>query len=310
MVNQTAWLDAAGVDGVPALLWEDGERRFYKVWRNGTEGTRRLYLAVLSAAEHPTPGSLNRLAHEYGLKDQLDTAWAVRPLELVRERGTTALVFEYHDGEPLDRRMAQPMEVGEFLRIAVALAAAMVRLHERGLVHRDIKPANILVDPSGARVWLMGFGVASRLTRERQALEPPERIAGTLSHMAPEQTGRMNRSIDSRADLYSLGVTLYQALTGRLLFSATTPLEWVHCHIARQPVAPNERVGSVPPQISAIVMKLLAKTPEERYQTAAGVERDLRRASRTGYLPERRLANDLPNVARRLPPDDAVTAAA
>ena len=279
-VNQTSWLDAAGVDGVPALLWEDGERRFYKVWRNGTEGTRRPYLAVLPAAGDPTPGSLNRLAHEYELKDQLDAAWAVRPLELVRERGATVLVLEYHDGEPLDRRIARPIEpdeVGGFLRIAVALTGAVVRLHERGLVHKDIKPANILVDPAGDRVWLMGFGVASRLTRERQAPEPPELIAGTLSHMAPEQTGRMNRSIDSRADLYSLGVTLYQAVTGRLPFTATTPLEWVHCHIARQPVAPNERVDGIPHPVSAIIMKLLAKTPEDRYQTAAGVERDLQR---------------------------------
>src|SRR6185437_155543 len=97
------------------------------------------------------------------------------------------------------------------------------------------------------RVWLMGFGVASHLTREHQPPEPPELIAGTLSHMAPEQTGRMNRSIDSRSDLYSLGVTLYQALTGSLPFTATDPLEWVHCHIARMPVSPSLRITHRPP---------------------------------------------------------------
>jgi PAS domain S-box-containing protein len=276
-MNPSAWLDAASVDGDPEALWDDGERKCYRVWRRSTEGTRRPYLATLPSAEHPTRASLDRLAHEYGLKNQLDGAWAVRPLELVRERGTTMLVLEYHDGEPLDRLIARPVEPGGFLRVAVALASALVRLHERGLVHKDIKPGNILVDPTGDRVWLMGFGVASRLTREHQAPEPPELIAGTLSHMAPEQTGRMNRSIDSRSDLYSLGVTLYQALTGSLPFTATDPLEWVHCHIARMPVPPSLRVADVPPQLSAIIMKLLAKTPEERYQTAAGVGRDLRR---------------------------------
>src|SRR5260370_12548796 len=94
--------------------------------------------------------------------------------------------------------------------------------------------------------------------------------------MAPEQTGRMNRSIDSRSDLYSLGVTLYQMLAGSLPFTAADPMEWVHCHIARKPVAPSERLKNVPAPVSAIIMKLLAKTPEERYQTAAGVESDLR----------------------------------
>ena len=102
-------------------------------------------------------------------------------------------------------------------------------------------------------------------------------IAGTLAYMAPEQTGRMNRSIDARSDLYSLGVTFYQMLTGTLPFTATDPMEWVHCHIARQPVPPNVRVVETPMVLSAIVMKLLAKTAEERYQTTAGLETDLRR---------------------------------
>src|SRR5262249_38047364 len=107
--------------------------------------------------------------------------------------------------------------------------------------------------------------------------DPPELIAGTLAYMAPEQTGRMNRSIDARSDLYALGVTLYQILTGGLPFAAADAMEWVHCHIARQPTPPRERLGNVPAPVSAIVMKLLAKTAEERYQTTAGLERDLRR---------------------------------
>jgi PAS domain S-box-containing protein len=169
------------------------------------------------------------------------------------------------------------MEAGRFLQLATALTAALGRLHERGLIHKDIKPSNILANCATGQVWLTGFGVASRLPRERQQPEPPEFIAGTLAYMAPEQTGRMNRSIDSRSDLYSLGVTLYEMLTGSLPFTASDPMEWVHCHIARQPAPPHERSKNVPASVSAIIMKLLAKTAEERYQTAAGLERDLRR---------------------------------
>src|SRR5262249_1212209 len=137
--------------------------------------------------------------------------------------------------------------------------------------------AHVFVNDATGQVWLTGFGSVSRLPRERQAPEPPEVIAGTLAYMAPEQTGRMNRSIDARSDLYALGVTLYELLTGTLPFTAAEPLEWVHCHIARQPVPPAERCPEVPGVVSALIMKLLAKTAEERYQTAAGVEHDLRR---------------------------------
>ena len=267
---------AEGDDGLQ-VLWEDGERVFCRGWRLDADGNRSAVLAVLPAAEHPPPASLARLAHEYGLKDELDGAWAVRPLELGRERGRTMLVLEDPGGEPLERLLRAPMEVGSFLRLAISIAAALGKVHRRGLVHKDIKPANILVNRTTGAVRLTGFGIASRLPRERQAPEPPESIAGTLAYMAPEQTGRMNRSIDARSDLYALGVTLYQMLTGSLPFTASDPMEWVHCHIAKKPVPPSERLGTVPAPVSRIIMKLLAKTAEERYQTAAGLERDLRR---------------------------------
>src|SRR5258707_827321 len=178
--------------------------------------------------------------------------------------------------EPLDLILSRPLELTRFLRLAIGLATALGQVHRHGIIHKDIKPANVLVDAAGS-VRLTGFGIASRLTREHQAPAPPEVIAGTLAYMAPEQTGRMNRSIDSRSDLYSLGVTLYEMLTGSLPFTASDAMEWVHCHIARQPLPPGERLKDVPAPISAIILKLLAKTAEERYQTAAGVEVDLRR---------------------------------
>ena len=234
-------------------------------------------LVMLPATEQPTPAALDRLAHEYSFKDELDRTWAVRPLELDRDRGQTVLVLEDPGGELLGGLLGTPMEVGRFLPLAVGVAAALGKVHQQGLIHKDIKPANILMNKASGEVRLTGFGIASRLPRERQALSPPEFIAGTLPYMAPEQTGRMNRSIDSRSDLYSLGVTFYQALTGALPFSAHDPLEWVHCHIARTPMPPRQRLESIPAPISQLVMKLLAKTAEERYQTAAGLEHDLRR---------------------------------
>ena len=276
-MNPSSWFGAGGHNSVGEVLWQDGERVVCRGWRDGADGDRRAVLAVIPAAEHPTPDILDRLTHEYGLKDDLDGAWAVRPLELVRERGLTMLMLESPGGEPLDRCIGAPMEIGRFLRLAAALSAALGSLHERGLIHKDIKPANVLVNSATGQVWLTGFGIASRLPRECQSPEPAEFIAGTLPYMAPEQTGRMNRSIDLRSDLYALGIMLYEMLTGSLPFAASDPMEWVHCHIARQPVPLGERLPGVPGSVSAIIMKLLAKTAEERYQTAAGAERDLRR---------------------------------
>jgi PAS domain S-box-containing protein len=261
--------------GQMQALWEDSERVSYRASRDGPDGDRGTVVVVVAATKNPTTVSLDRLAHEYSLKDHLDAPWAVRPLDLVRERGRTMLVLEDNGAEPLHRLLGSPMEPARFLRLAEALTAALRGLHERGLIHKDINPANVLVNDETCQVWLTGFGLASRLPRERQAPSPPEFIAGTLPYMAPEQTGRMNRSIDSRSDLYSLGITFYQMLTGSLPFTAPDPMEWVHCHIARTPLPPHERVGTIPALISQIVMKLVAKNAEDRYQTAAGVEHDL-----------------------------------
>jgi serine/threonine protein kinase len=273
-------------------LWEDGERVFRRGWRPDDSGNRRAVLIVLPAAEYRSRSSLDRLTHEYELKDELDGAWAVRPLDLVRDAGRTMLVLEDAGGEPLEVALGAPMEVGRFLRLAIGMASALRKLHQRGLVHKDIKPANILVNSATGDVRLTGFGIASRLVRERQSPHPPETIAGTLAYMAPEQTGRMNRSIDSRSDLYALGVTFYQMLTGSLPFTAADPMEWVHCHLARRPVGPAERLKDIPGAVSAIVMKLLAKRAEDRYQTAASLERDLRRCQ-TAWEAQRRI-DDFP----------------
>jgi len=249
------------------------------LYRGRQHGDPSPILAVAPATEHPSPQSLRRLEHEYLLAAELDPAWAAKPLALTRHEGRTLLVLQDPGGEPLDlvleRGRGQPPELTRLLRIAIGLAAALAQVHRQRLLHKDIQPANVLVDDAG-KVWLTGFGIASQVRRERQAPLPPEIIAGTLAYMAPEQTGRMNRSTDARSDLYSVGVTLYEIFTGALPFAANDPLGWVHCHIARQPTPPGNR-AAVPDPLPAILMKLLAKNPEERYQTASGLEADLRR---------------------------------
>ncbi|MPW22616.1 PAS sensor protein [Paraburkholderia piptadeniae] len=256
------------------VLWADADRVFCRVRQSrGSDSV----LIVQTTAANPSADTILRLAHEFELKEQLNGTWAVRPVDLIRGEDRTVLVLEDPGGEPLEQVIGAPMEMGTVLHVAIGIAEALGKIHQRGFVHKDLKPAHILVNCADGLLRLTGFGIASELPRERQSPAPPETIAGTLAYMAPEQTGRMNRSIDFRSDLYSFGVVLYQMLTGVLPFCAADPMEWVHCHVARKPMAPSAREGTISPVVSEIVMKLLAKTPEERYQTAAGVERDLRR---------------------------------
>jgi serine/threonine protein kinase len=204
----------------------------FALYRARQRGNEIPFLVVAPAAEPPLLQSLRRLEHEYSLAAELEPAWAAKPLALTRHEGRTILVLADPGGEPLDRILdrdgQEALDVPRFLALAIGMATALGHVHQHGLIHKDFKPENVIVDDAG-HVWLTGFGIASRLPRERQSPAAPETVAGTLAYMSPEQTGRMNRSMDTRSDLYSLGVTFYQMLTGVLPFAAADPLEWVHC---------------------------------------------------------------------------------
>jgi serine/threonine protein kinase len=166
-------------------------------------------LMLSPATVNPSSISLGRLEREYSLRQMLNSAWSARPVAMVNYLDRPVLILEDPGGVPLDQLLRQGLDLISLLRLAVKLSASIECLHRTGLIHKDIKPANVLVDSASSGCWLTGFGIASQLPRERQSAEPPEVLTGTLAYMAPEQTGRMNRSTDSRSDLYSLGVLLY-----------------------------------------------------------------------------------------------------
>ncbi|HVJ13986.1 MAG TPA: serine/threonine-protein kinase, partial [Polyangiaceae bacterium] len=232
---------------------------------------------AIVAREQAAQALRDRLESEFSLRAELDPAWALVPLELLPQAGSLALILADAGGLPLDVVVTGPVPVAEFLYAAIAIAGALDGVHQRGLIHKDLKPGNIFWNTTTGQARITGFGLATRLPREQQTSEPATTLLGTLAYMAPERTGRMNRSVDSRSDLYSLGVTFYQLLSGTLPFSALGAADWVHSHVARAPMPLSERAPYVPEQLSRLVMKLLAKAAEDRYQTAAGLRSDLQR---------------------------------
>ncbi|MBV8486341.1 MAG: AAA family ATPase [Verrucomicrobia bacterium] len=252
-------------------LWDDGN---FVLSRCIIAGERSPVLALAPSSKRPARWIVEKLERTYALRETLGPTAVPRVLGLGQEGDLQALLFEDPGGNLLASLLGQPWELTQFLRVSAGTAAALSGLHRQGLILGNVNPANILVNLSSGQAWLVGANFESRLARA-QDLTPLE-SAGTFAYMAPEQTGRINRPVDARSDLYSLGVTLYELLTGTLPFAASDPMEWAHAHIARQPVPPSERAADVPEQLSAIVSKLLSKTAESRYQSAAGLEADLR----------------------------------
>ena len=228
------------------------------------------------APERSSPAEAARLRREHEILRSLELSGVAAVRGLFEEAGALTLVLRDFGGVNLASWLqAEPRSLLTRLEVAIRLAAVVGELHRHGVIHKDIKPRNILVDPAG-EVQLIDFGIATRVSRELPALRSPTVLEGTLAYIAPEQTGRMNRPIDHRSDLYSLGATLYELLVGRPPFSGDA-LELVHAHIARVPVAPADVDPAIPAALSDIVGKLLAKAAEDRYRSAEGLRADLLR---------------------------------
>jgi len=226
--------------------------------------------------DYPTPAELTRYRQEYEITHDLDLAGVIKVYGIEKYQNTLVIIFQDFGGESLKQLMAnQTLSLKAFLPLAIQIADNLGNIHAANLIHKDINPSNIVVNVETNQLKIIDFGIASRLPRENPTLKNPEQLEGTLAYLSPEQTGRINRSMDYRTDLYSLGVTFYELLIGQLPFTATDAMELVHCHIAKNPVEVNEVNSNVPPIVSDIVKKLMAKNAEDRYQSAFGVKADL-----------------------------------
>jgi len=257
------------------ILEEVYRGRTRVVYRGRREADGVPVILKTSADALPAAASLQR---EYDLIKDLDLPGVARAYGLAPAGDRVVLVLEDGGGERLKALFATGrLDLRTTLRLAVQLADTIAALHQRGIIHNDANPNNILVDRPTGRATLVDFSIASRLPFEQRQPRQPGVLQGTIAYMSPEQTGRMNRDVDYRTDFYSLGVTLYEMLTGKLPFESADPLEVVHCHIARVPLAPSALDRAIPGPLSDIVMKLLAKTAEDRYQSGFGLREDLAR---------------------------------
>jgi PAS domain S-box-containing protein len=244
----------------------------FVLWRAQAPDSERV-LVQLPAATPIAEECRSRMAHEFGLRESLSPAWAVVPVRSLLDASCPALVFDDPGGDLLDQLAGQPLNPARFLSVSIAVADALAQAHDAGLIHKDIRPANVLLGTDGC-ARLTGFGLAARSNDDKDALAGS--VTGSFAYMAPEQTGRLNRPVDARSDLYALGITLFELLTGTLPFTAADPMEWIHCHVTQRPPSPAERAPGIPPEIAAIVMRLLEKAPEDRFQSGKAVAEALR----------------------------------
>ncbi len=246
------------------------------VYRGYQEQTQIPVAIKILNIEHPQIRDLTWFKNQYAIAQNLDHPQIIKCYNLEPYNHGYALILEDFGGISLSEYAnKKPLILADFLLIAIEITKALEYLYKNRVIHQDIKPKNILIHPENKKIKLIDFGISTLLPKENAEIKHPNVLSGTLAYMSPEQTGRMNRGIDYRTDLYSLGVTFYELLTGRLPFHSNNSLELVHCHLAKNPVNPREINPQIPEILADIILKLMAKTAEERYQTARGLRYDL-----------------------------------
>ncbi|MEG5064417.1 AAA family ATPase [Microcoleus sp. B3-A4] len=247
------------------------------VYRGILKSNQQPLILKLLKEDYPTPAELYRYQQEYEITRRLNLEETIKAYELRKYENTQVMLLEDFGGESLKILLdGLPFGLPEFLHLAIQITDALGKVHQKKVIHKDINPSNIVLNSETGQLKIIDFGLSTILSQENPSLQNPNLLEGTLAYISPEQTGRMNRAIDYRTDFYSLGVTFYELLTNQLPFASVDALELVHCHIAKQPNPPHEINPEIPLTVSEIVMKLMAKTAEKRYQTAWGIKADLK----------------------------------
>ncbi|MBV9385069.1 MAG: AAA family ATPase [Chroococcidiopsidaceae cyanobacterium CP_BM_ER_R8_30] len=254
------------------------------VYRGIRAKDNRAVVAKVLKQDYPSPKEIIRYRQEYQITKSLNLEGVIGAYGQQTYQRTLVILLEDFGGESLEHWMRQqpdlfPTSLSNFLRLAINITDILGRIHAARVIHKDINPGNIVFNPATGVVKIIDFGIATRFNRTNPTFRSPHELEGTLAYLSPEQTGRMNRLLDYRTDFYSLGVTFYELLTKQLPFPTTNILELVHCHIAKQPFLPCELNAAIPKAVSDIVMKLMAKNAEDRYQSAWGIKGDLERCA-------------------------------
>ena len=247
------------------------------VYRGVLKKNNKPIILKILKENYPTSSELIRYKQEYEIIRDFKADNIIKGYDLQRYENSLVLLLEDFGGKSLKSFIFQrQFSFEKCLNIAIKITESLAIIHQAGIIHKDINPSNIVYNPSTEQLKIIDFGISTRLTEEFITDLIPNQLEGTLAYIAPEQTGRMNRGIDYRSDFYSLGVTFYELFSNRLPYDTTDPIELIHFHIAQNPTPIHQLIPEFPIAISNIITKLLAKIPEERYQSALGIKADFK----------------------------------